>query len=150
MEWFNYYGLIMVVLIMIPNAIYAATHREGFGNACKNKALEIAEQIGRYACMAFMVFHVPYACLGFWFSHALAVYLGTGGGLILLYFLFWAICWKREGYLRAVSLSVLPSVLFLFCGIVTANIPLIVFALVFAAGHIALSVLNAALVKEKL
>ena len=48
MEWFNYYGLIIIAIIMIPNIIFAIKHKEGFANKYQNKAVEIMEQIGRY------------------------------------------------------------------------------------------------------
>lgn len=32
MEWFNPFGLVFMLAIMIPNIIYAARHPEGFVN----------------------------------------------------------------------------------------------------------------------
>ena len=37
MEWFNYYGLIFVAVIMIPNVIFAATNKDGFKIYIKTK-----------------------------------------------------------------------------------------------------------------
>ncbi len=61
MNWFNYFGLIIVIIIMLPNIVFAIKHKEGFENVYKNKIAEICEQIGRYACMCFMIltFHSP-------------------------------------------------------------------------------------------
>lgn len=143
MSWFNYYALAIIVMILLPNIVYAITHKEGFSNAYHNKTVTVLEQIGRYGCMAFMVFNIPYTCFGFWFEHALAVYLSVNGGLCLAYLVFWAVCWTKNGKLKALSLSVLPSAVFLFSGVVVANIPLIVFAVLFGANHILLSYKNA-------
>ncbi len=63
--------------------------------------------------------------------------------MCLAYLIFWVICWNRNGKLKALSLSVLPSCIFLFSGIVLANIPLIVFAVLFAVNHILISCKNA-------
>ena len=142
MSWFNYYGLAIIVIILLPNIIYAIMHKEGFANTYRNKAVIVCEQIGRYACMAFMVFNIPYTYFGFWFHHALAVYLSVNGGLCLAYLIFWAVCWKENGKLKALSLSILPSVVFLFSGVAVANIPLIVSAVLFGINHILLSVKN--------
>lgn len=30
MGWFNYYGLIMIVIIMIPNILFAIKNKNGF------------------------------------------------------------------------------------------------------------------------
>lgn len=142
MFWFNYYGLAVVVIIMVPNIIYAVKKQSEFANAYKNKTVEILEQIGRYACMAFMVFNIPYACFNFWFSGALAVYLSVNGGLCLLYCLFWVLLWNKDTKLKALSLSVIPSAIFLFSGIVLAHIPLIAFAIIFCVNHVLLSYKN--------
>lgn len=49
MSRFNIYGLIYVVVIMIPNIIFAMKCRDGFENKWQNKAVEIIEQVGRFA-----------------------------------------------------------------------------------------------------
>ena len=143
MEIFNYYGLAIVVVILIPNIVYAIKNKNKPTDRRVNKALEISEQIGRYGCMAFMIVNVPYACLGFWFDKALAVYLTVNGILCAAYYAFWVICKNGKGKLRAVSLSVLPSCVFVFSGTVSANFPLIAFALTFSVCHITISCKNA-------
>ena len=45
MEWFNVFGLVFIVVIMIPNIIFAVNCKEGFENRWKNKAIEIIEQM---------------------------------------------------------------------------------------------------------
>lgn len=142
MGWFNYYGLVIMAIIMIPNIIFAITHKDGFKNTYTNKAVVILEQTGRYACFALMVFNIPYACLGFWFNGALTVYLSVNGALCVAYSIFWIICWNKNGKLKALSLSIIPSVIFLFSGIILAYIPLIAFAVLFGANHILLSYKN--------
>ncbi|MDE7191333.1 MAG: hypothetical protein K2O35_02555 [Clostridia bacterium] len=141
MTWFNYYGLAIMAIIMIPNIIYAAKHNNG-GNVYRNKAIEILEQIGRYACFVCMIFNIPYTYFNFWFDSALVVYLSVNGGLCLAYLIFWVICWNRNDILKALSLSIIPSCIFLFCGIVLANILLIVFSVLFAVCHIFISCKN--------
>ena len=47
MKWFNFYGLIFIAVIMIPNIIFAMKHKDGFVNKYKNKAVEALEQVGR-------------------------------------------------------------------------------------------------------
>ena len=142
MSWFNYYGLTIIAIIMIPNIIFAIKHKDGFANAYKNKAVEVMEQIGRYACFVLMIFNIPYTYFDFWFDYALIVYLTANGVLCVLYLMSWVICWNKNGKLKALSLSVIPSVIFLFSGIVLANIPLIVFAVLFGINHILLSYKN--------
>ena len=59
MDWFNYYGLIIMVIIMVPNIVFAVRNENDGSNAYNNKVAETFEQIGRYGCMAFMVFNIP-------------------------------------------------------------------------------------------
>lgn len=142
MNWFNYYGLAVMAIIMIPNIVYAAKHKAEATENYKNKTVEILEQIGRYCCFALMIFNIPYAYFNFWFDGALIVYLSVNGALCLLYLIFWAICWNKNGKLKALSLSIIPSVIFLFSGIVLAYIPLIAFAVLFGINHILISYKN--------
>ena len=142
MSWFNYYGLIFIALIMIPNIIFAIIHKDGFTNKYKNKPAEILEQIGRYACLILMVFNIPYTYFNFWFENALIVYLLVNAVLCAAYLIFWVVCWDNNGKLKALSLSIIPTVIFLFSGIVVANIPLIIFAVLFGVNHILLSYKN--------
>lgn len=64
MDWFNYYGLIFVAIILIPNVVYAIKHKDDPPGAYQNKAAVLFERIGRYGCMACMVFNIPYAYVG--------------------------------------------------------------------------------------
>ncbi|MCM1439237.1 MAG: hypothetical protein NC131_08570 [Roseburia sp.] len=139
MGWFNYYGLAIMAVIMIPNIVYAVKHKGGDAAPFGSRAVVIAEQIGRYACFALMIFNIPYTYFNFWFTHALIVYLTVNGGLCLAYLAFWVICRNGNGKLKALSLSVLPSCVFLFSGIVLADIPLIAFSVLFAVSHILIS-----------
>ncbi len=139
MVWFNYHGLIIMALIMIPNIVYAATHKNDEIGAYRNKATVIAEQIGRYGCFVLMIFNIPHTYFNFWFDLALTVYLSVNGGLLLAYVIFWIVCWKRRDLLRALSLSVLPTIIFIFSGTMLANIPLLVFAVIFGICHILIS-----------
>ncbi len=38
MGWFNYWGMIIVIIIMIPNTVFAFKRKDGFQNAYHNKA----------------------------------------------------------------------------------------------------------------
>lgn len=35
MKWFNFYGLMFIAVIMIPNIIFAMKHKDGFVNKYK-------------------------------------------------------------------------------------------------------------------
>lgn len=142
MDWFNYYGLIFMVIIMFPNIIYFAKNKN-VSNKYRNKTAEIFEQISRYACFAFMIFNIPYTWFGFFFNFAEYVYLIVNGVLTLAYCVSWLVLWKKSGIVKALLLSLIPSSVFLFSGIMVLSIPLVVFAVIFAVTHILISLKNA-------
>ena len=143
MNWFNIYGLVMVAVIMIPNIIFALKCRDGFENRFKNRLVEALEQVGRFGCFGFMIFNIPGLCLGWCSVGARTVYLIVDAVLVLLYCLIWIICFKKSSVFRALALSILPSVLFLFSGILMRSVPLTAAAVIFAPCHILISYQNA-------
>ena len=140
MDWFNYYGLVVMVIIMIPNIIYAVKNKDGFDGAYNNKVAQIAEQIGRYGCIAFMIFNIPCTYFGFYFENAIIVYIAVNTALLLAYCLSWIILWKKRGLVKALLLSVIPSVIFLFSSVMILSGLLFAFAVIFASAHILISV----------
>ena len=146
---FNYYGLIIIVLILLPNIAFAVLNKDGFKNAYENKPLEICEQIGRFGCFILMIVNVPYTYFGFRFNYTLAAYLAVNGVLTFVYLLGWIVLWKKPGVLRALLLSITPSAIFLFSGVMLTNIPLSVLSVLFAITHITLSYKNAAAEENK-
>ena len=49
MKWINFYGIAIMAVILIPNIVFAATHKDGFENLYRNKIAEVFEQTGRFA-----------------------------------------------------------------------------------------------------
>lgn len=138
MSWFNYYGLIIMAIIMIPNIIYAVKYKNGKLVEIK-KTITFAEQIGRYGCFCLMIFNIPYLYLNFWFANALTVYLCVNAALCLAYLIFWIICWNRNGKLKALSLSIIPSCVFVFSSVMLLYFPLMVLSVLFAICHVYIS-----------
>lgn len=143
MEWFNLYGLIFIFVIMIPNIIFAVRCKDGFLNKWNNKLVEVIEQIGRFFCFGFMIVNIPGTYFGFWTDVCFLVYLIVNIALIALYCLIWIICFKKNSVFRALALSVIPSIVFLFSGIMSRSVLLIIGSLFFAPAHIAISYKNA-------
>ena len=143
MEWFNPYGFVFVSLLMIPNIIFAIKHKDGFSNLYKNKIVELLEQIGRYGCIVTMAVNMPFSSFGFTSDEAFAIYLIVDSALILTYCLIWAICFRQDSVFRALSLSIIPSVVFLFSGTMSRSVLLTIMAAIFAPSHILVSYKNA-------
>ena len=143
MNWLNIFGLIMVAVIMIPNILFAMKCKDGFVNKWNNKFVETVEQIGRFGCFGFMIINIPGTWFGWWSDEAFAVYLVVDALLVTLYCVIWAICFRKSSVFRALALSIIPSVLFLFSGIMSRSILLTIAALLFAPSHIMLFYQNA-------
>ena len=149
MSWCNFYGLLWVALVMVPNIFFAAAHPDGFENLYQNKFIESFEQIGRFGCFACMIFCPSYLSAGFASPAQKTLYLVFSAVLVALYCLGWLVFWKKDGVAKALVLSVLPSVLFFESGLLLRHTLLMVLSVVFAVCHITLSYKNAAYKQQK-
>lgn len=143
MEWINPFGLVFMAIILVPNIVFAIRCKDGFANKWENKFIERIEQIGRFGCFGFMIVNIPGTCFGWWSDEAFALYLIADTLLVLLYCLIWILCFKKNSLFRAQALSIIPSILFLFSGIMSRSVLLILSAALFAPSHIAISYKNA-------
>lgn len=129
------FGLLMVVLLLIPNIIFAFKAQNP-KNKCINKLMNIIEQIGRYSCMFLMILILDFAEFGYISSLEYFVYYFGNFGLMTLYWLIWALYFKKPVYWKQLALAIIPTALFLMSGVTTHNILLIVFSILFGVGHI--------------
>lgn len=143
MEYFNIFGLVFVVALMIPNIVYAIKRKDDFKNKEKNKLIEITEQVGRYGCMGFMIIDIPGTYFNTISNNTLIAYIAVNAVLVALYYTIWIIYFKKNCMFKAMTLSIVPSALFLFDGIIKCSVLLIISAVLFAVGHITLSYKNA-------
>lgn len=71
------------------------------------------------------------------------IYLIVNALFVVAYCIIWIITWKRTGIIKALLLSIIPSMIFIFSGVMIASIPLIIASIIFAVTHILISVKNA-------
>lgn len=143
MNWFNYIGLTIIIIILIPNFFYMIKNKNSNVDLYKNKCIEFFEQVGRYSCFLLMIFNIPYAYYGLWFDNALLVYIVVNSVLVFLYVLIWILFWNKHLIFRAYALSIIPSIIFVFSSIILASYPLIAVSVMFAYCHIFISLKNA-------
>ena len=142
-KYFNLYGLVFVIVILIPNIVFSITCKDGFENLYQNKPVEILEQIGRFGCFISMFLMIPFLNKGFWFENGKIIYIIFGIVLAALYCIGWMIFWKKDSVRKSLCLSIVPSLLFIESAVVCGNLQLLVFAVVFAPCHILISYMNA-------
>ncbi len=135
MNWLNVFGLIFVVLLLIPNIIYAIKEKN-HKNKCKNKFMNVIEQIGRYGCMFLMVFNIGIAEFGFCSVGAFVVYLFGSAFLMILYWIIWMLYFYKQTYLKQILLALVPICLFLLSGSTMRHYLLIIFGVIFGIAHI--------------
>ena len=138
---FNLFGLVFVLLLLVPNLVFAFTHKDSLISITTKPSSSSSRSVGSAAFS--LNSSRSLLCRGFFFDGGRTVYLAVGATLVALYLLGWVVFWKESSLRKAIALSTLPSLLFLESGILTLNLPLIAFALLFAPCHITISVKNA-------
>lgn len=134
-DWLNEFGLVFVVLLLIPNIIYAIKTKKQ-ENKCTNRFMNILEQIGRYGCMFLMVFHIGIAEYGFFSVHAFVIYLVGNAVLMISYWVVWMLYFHEQTYRKQMVLAMIPTCLFLLSGITMLHCFLMLFAVIFGIGHL--------------
>ncbi len=143
MGCFNVFGLIFIAVIVIPNIVFAIKYKDGFQNKWNNKCIEVIEQIGRFGCFGFMIVNVPGTWFGWWSAEAFVIYVIINVFLVVIYCLIWLIYYKKTSIFRVLALSIIPSAIFVFSGIMSRSVLLLASAILFAPSHIILSYKNA-------
>ena len=133
--WINLFGGALVLLILIPNVVYAIKNKNE-QNLCKNKAMNLIEQIGRYACILLMWFPLLVWKFGFASVLEMLVYFIGNGALLAAYWLLFALYFKKRTATRAIALALLPTCMFLLSGILLRHWLLVGFAILVGVGHI--------------
>lgn len=133
--WINVFGLVIVIFILIPNIIYVMKFR-GVENKCTNKIMNVIEQIGRYACMILMVFHIGKAEFAFGSVPAFLTYLIGNALLVFGYWLVWILYFIKQSKWKSMVLAILPTAVFLVSGVALQHVLLIIAAILFGVGHI--------------
>ncbi len=140
--WINVFGAVIVILMLIPNIVYAINNKDE-KNLCTNRLMNMIEQVGRYGCIVLMWFPLLVWKFGFTSVFEMLLYLFGNGILLTAYWVVFAIYMKRKSPSLAITLVILPSCIFLLSGIVLRHWLLVVFAVLFAVGHIYVTKNNA-------
>ncbi len=133
--WINLFGGIIVVLMLIPNVVYALKNRDE-KNRCTSRWMNLMEQVGRYACIALMWLPLLVWKFGFKSPAEMLLYFVGNGGLLLIYWLVYARYLKEKTPRRAMTLAIVPACIFLLSGLLLRHWLLVGFALLFAVGHL--------------
>ena len=93
--WINVFGAIIVILMLIPNIVYAIKNKDET-NLCTNRFMNIIEQVGRYACIVFMWLPLIVWKFGFASVFEMVLYLACNGTLLAAYWISFAVYMKHR------------------------------------------------------
>ena len=141
MNWLNIYGLLIVILIMIPNIIFMMKEKN-FESKYSNKIVEIIEQIGRLGSIGLIVFNIPLLDYGYWFVNGKILYMFSITVLSILYCFVWFLYFKKASIEKAMLLAIIPTIIFLLSGIIQGKVLLILSSILFGVSHIIITYYN--------
>ena len=133
--WINLFGAGIVVLIMIPNIIYAARQKQDETQIEVPHGLSACEQVGRYGCIILMWLPLLVWKFGFGSVEEFLIYLIGNGALLLCYFLFWMLYSRKKTLSVAMALAIIPTAIFLLSGLLLRHWLLVAFAILFGFAH---------------
>ena len=143
---FSYIGLIYLLMLWIPNGLWARRMPESYDPSGENKVLLVLERIGQILCTASILLFTDYNPQKF---EPWTVWLIASAALMILYELFWIryFCGKRtlkDFYRPLVGIpapgATLPVIAFLLLGIYGKVIWLIVSSAILGVGHIGIHI----------
>ena len=133
--WINLFGAGIIVLIMIPNIIYAAGQKQDETQIEVPRGLSACEQVGRYGCIILMWLPLLVWKFGFGSVEEFLIYLVGNGALLLCYYLSWMLYSRKKTLSVAMALAIIPTAIFLLSGILLHHWLLVAFAILFGACH---------------
>ena len=140
--WINLFGLVIVILMLLPNIIYAVKFH-GIENKCKDKVMNWIEQIGRYSSMFFIIFNIGLAEFGFPSAEAYITYFVGNTIFIILYWCIWILYFHKITFWKSMALAIIPTAIFLLSGITSRHYLLVISAVAFGIGHVYVTYHNA-------
>ena len=133
---FNYFGIIFIIVLMLPNIYASIFKKELFVNKFDDRLLIKLENIGRYLCMILMVINIQDLYGGFKSVEAFVAYLGINIILLGLYYIVWFIFYKFNNIYKNMILGIIPSLMFIISGILQNHLLLIISGIVFVYAHL--------------
>ena len=139
--WINIFGSLIVIIMLMPNVVFSLKHKNA-ENKCKNIVMNGTEQIGRYLCIVLMWFPLFVKEFGFKSVAEMLIYVLGNGVLLVTYLIIWFFYFKNPTAKKALSLAVIPTIIFLLSGILLRHWLLVAAAVLFGIGHIYVTVQN--------
>lgn len=134
----NFIEVAIVWILIIPDLLYSI-HKEK-REYKKPDPASVTEQFGRYISMLLMVLPLGIWEFGFRSSEEMIIYFAGNGILLLAYIFVYVLFFKKQDFFKAMVLATIRVLVFLLCGILLRHWFLVIFAVIFAIGHFAVTV----------
>lgn len=136
--WINLVNAVMLILLLLPNVAAAVRHKMPNGHS-ESRGLNIAEQVGRYGCMIWMVIPLLVKNGEFGFSSVVTMelWIVLSALCLLAYYIGWIRLFKKgESLAVNLALAIWPSLLFIINGILLHHVLLAACGLIFGVSHV--------------
>lgn len=121
--------------VIIPELLFSIHHASAESKP-KNKIFSVIEQIGRYASMLLMILPLGISEFGFASSEEVVIYFAANGAMLFVYIIIFVLFFRNQSFSKAMLLAVIRIAIFILCGVLLRHYLLIIFAVIFAIGHI--------------
>lgn len=134
-------GLIIVIVLLIPNIIYMLKHKNDT-DKYKNNFVYALEYLGKTSSIIFIIFPVQIKEFGFSNIAFAGIYMICNLILLITYNIIFASYFKKETLKKAILLSIIPTLIFLISGITLEHPLLISSSIIFGISHTYISYQN--------
>ncbi len=135
MNWINFFGFMIALLMVIPNVSYVLLTKQK-GNKCKNKILNTLEQITKVGALLLMAFPIGVENFGFRSKNGFVIWAIVIFLLLLIYWISWLFFLHKPIKIAKLFVTIIPGLTFAIHGIILKHFLLFIFALAFTVLHI--------------
>ncbi len=131
----NIYGFLFAVILLIPDIIFAKTHRID-RSIFNNRAMLYIERIGKYCSLFLMGINIGILEEGFTAPVMKIFWLAAVSIMTVICIVLWIFCFKRETKLIAYCITVITALIFMLSGLLQVKTLLLTFGFVYLIGQL--------------
>ncbi len=131
----NIYGLMITVILLIPDILYARTYKID-RNIFDNRAMLYIERIGKYCSLFLMCINIGVLEEGFTSNLMRDFWFISACVLTAVCVVLWILCFKKTTKPLAYILTVITSVIFMLSGLLQVKTLLLTFGAVYLIGQL--------------
>lgn len=131
----NVYGLLFIVIMIIPHIIYARTHKYDM-KSIENRAMVYIDRIGKYCGAFLMAFNIGVLEMGFTSDLMKRFWLYSTAAAVAIYIVLWVLFLKTGKKGLAYAITILAGLILMYCGLLQVKSLLLFAGVVYLAGEL--------------